>query len=403
MDSLLMNFSRQLSNAFLLALILAALAAAVVLLVVFLAAQRAWQHLRAKKFDALSFKIHERWREMVRGEIPADDWRGNSLQCEILQSIVIQEISAVTDKDRAGLQDFLRKSGLLHRCIERVYNGHGWNRRRAMLALGAMRVPEAIPPLSELLDDWQLDTRMAAVQALGRTGLPEAAEPILETHIVGGLRVPSDPLANALTRCYIDHPPALLPFLRRSLGESRELIARVASELATPTMADEMFLLVEDPSPEVRACAAKALAVAHLPVAIPALAILIRDETWFVRLRAVSALNEILHPRTIPLLLEAIRDSNRMVRMRAAAALTKFEHETAEILQSIVDSRDRYALHDMISALELGGGFEKVMAQLTDPTLHNEAAARLVEALREGSASLWSTRPADPVVESVFP
>ncbi|HWZ56480.1 MAG TPA: HEAT repeat domain-containing protein, partial [Verrucomicrobiae bacterium] len=134
-----------------------------------------------------------------------------------------------------------------------------------------------------------------------------------------------------------------------------------------------------------------------------ALGILIRDSVWFVRLRAVSALNGIPHPRTIPPLLEAICDSNRLVRIRAAAALSKFEHETTEILQSIVDSRDRYALHAMISALELGGGFKKVMAQLTDPALHDEAAARLVEALREGSASLWSTRPADPVVESVFP
>ena len=403
MDSSLMNFSQQINDAFLLVFVLAALAAAATLLLVFLGVRRAWQHFRTKQFDALSFKIHQRWREMVRGEIPAEEWRSDSLQCEILQSIVIHEIGAVTDKDRAGLQDFLRNSGLLDRCIERVYDSHGWSRRRAMLALGAMGVPEAIPPLSELLDDWQLDTRMAAVQALGRTGLPEAAEPILETLMVGGLRVPSDPVTNALTRCYMDEPRALLPFLRRSQAESRELIARVASELATPAMADEMVLLAEDPSPEVRACTAKALTVAHLPVAIPALAILVRDETWFVRLRAVSALNEIPHPRTIPLLLEAIQDPNRLVRLRAAAALSKFEREATEILQSIVDSRDRYALHDMISALELGGGFRKVMAQLTDPDLHNEASERLVEALREGSGSLWSTRPADPVIGSVFP
>jgi len=61
MDSLLMNFSRQLNDVFLLALVLAALAAAVVLLLASLAARRAWQHFRTKQFDALSFKIHERW------------------------------------------------------------------------------------------------------------------------------------------------------------------------------------------------------------------------------------------------------------------------------------------------------------------------------------------------------
>jgi len=402
-DPILTSFSQQMNTAFLLTVILVAVAAGIVLLLLFLLAGHAWRHFRVRRFDALSIKIHGQWREIVKGEIPAQEWRKDSLQCEIVQSIVIQEISAAPDKDRAGLQEFLRKSGLLDRCIDRVYGGHGWSRRRAMLALGAMRMPEAILPLSEAMDDWQLDTRMAAVQALGRTGLAAAAEPILETYMVGGLKVPTDPVANALVRCYKDQPEAVLPYLLRSLGESRELLARVASELATPGMADEMILLAEDPRPEVRACAARALAIAPLPVAIPALANLARDDTWFVRLRAVSALNQIPHPRSIPILLEAVRDSNRLVRMRAAAALAKFEHETVEILQSIVDSRDRYALHAMISALELGGGFEKVMAQLADPMLRDEAASLLLHSLREGAAGLWTTRPADPVVESVFP
>ena len=221
--------------------------------------------------------------------------------------------------------------------------------------------------------------------------------------MIGGLKVPASPIENALVRCFLDKPEALLPYLRRSQGESRELLARVAAELATPMMADEMIVLAADSQPEVRASAAKALAFAPLPLAIPALGDLARDEVWFVRLRAATALSQLFHPRTIPLLLEAVRDSNRLVRVRAATALAKFERETVEILQNVVDSRDRYALHAMISALELGGGFEKVMAELADPMLHDEAAAHLLTAIREGSTGLWSTRPADPVVESVFP
>jgi HEAT repeat protein len=403
MGSILRNFSQMLNTAILLAVILAAISIGIALLCIFLMARHAWQHFRIRRFDALSLKIHGQWRKIVRGEIPAAEWRSNSLECQIVQSIVIQEIGAATDKDRAGLQEFLRASGLVDRCIERVRRGRGWSRRRAMLALGAMRLPEAIAPLSEALDDWQLDTRLAAVQALGRTGLAEAAEPIIDTYMVGGPKVPAGPAANALVRCYMDQPEALLPYLRRSLGETRELLARVASELATQGMTDEMVLLAEDPLPEVRACAAKALAIAPLPQAIPALANLVRDEVWFVRLRAVSALNQILHPRAIPILLEAMRDSNNLVRLKAAAALAKFEHESVDILQSIVDSRNREALRAMISALELGGGFEKVMAQLGDPMHRDEATALLLSALRAGSASLWSLRPADPVAESVLP
>jgi HEAT repeat protein len=168
-------------------------------------------------------------------------------------------------------------------------------------------------------------------------------------------------------------------------------------------MADEILILAEDPEPEIRASAARALAAMPLPIAIPMLATLIRDEAWFVRLRATSALNQILHPRVIPILLEAIRDSHRLVRIRAATALAKFEHETMDILQNVVDSRDQYALHAMISALELGGGFGNVLAQLADPDQHNEAAASLLDALREGSAGLWSMKPVDRAVEAVFP
>jgi HEAT repeat protein len=382
--------------------ILAALGG-IAMLLVFLVARRSYRQHRIRRYDALAFKIHKQWREIVRGDVPAETWREDPMQCEILQSIVIQEISAATDKDRVGLQEFLRASGLIDVCIEKVQGGHGCARRRAMLGLGAMRVPEAIAPLSEALDDWQLDMRMAAVNGLGRTSLAEAAEPIIESLMVGGLKVPADPISNALVRCFMDHPEALLPYLRRSQGEPRELLARVASEIATAEMADEMLVLAADPRPEVRASAAKALAAAPLPLAIPALANLARDEVWFVRLRAATALNEICHPRTIPILLEAVRDPNRLVRIRAAAALSRFEGDRVVILQSVVDSRDRYALHAMISALEIGGGLGKVMAELSDPLLRDETAERLLEALREGAAGLWSTRPADPVVESVFP
>jgi HEAT repeat protein len=382
--------------------ILAALGG-IALLLLLMMVRRAFRNYHHKKYDSLSFKMHQQWRDIVRGDIPPQKWRGNMLKCEIVLSIVNQEISAGVDKDRAGLQDFLRSSGLVDFGIRKVHERSGWARRRAMLALGSMRVPEAIAPLSEALDDWQLDTRMAAVQSLGRTNLAEAAAPIIEMYMVGGLKVPTDVVINSLIFCFKDCPEALLPYLRRSQRESRELLARVAGEIATPAMADDMIAMAADPNPEVRASAAKALAVAPLPLAIPALGDLARDEVWFIRLRATTAISQIPHPRTIPILLEAVRDSNRLVRIRAAAGLAKFQHETVDILRSIVDSHDLYALHSMITALELGGGFEKVLAELADPILHDEAASRLLSSLREGAASLWSSRPADRVVESVFP
>src|ERR1019366_1580112 len=157
MDSILSTLPRH-DTAFLLACTILAVLGGIAILMVFLMVRRAIRHIRIQRFDALSFKIHKQWREIVRGDIPAEVWRRDSMQCEIMQSIVIQEISAATDKDRAGLQEFLRLSGLVDLCIRKVHEGHGWSRRRAMLALGAMRVPEAIAPLREALDDWQFHT-----------------------------------------------------------------------------------------------------------------------------------------------------------------------------------------------------------------------------------------------------
>src|SRR3984893_4348360 len=239
----------------------------ITMLLVFLLGRRALREHRIRRYDELALKIHNHWRDMVKGGAPADTWRKEPMRSEIVQSIVIQEIGVATHKDRAGLQDFLRSTGLIDLCIEKVKGGHGWARRRAILALGAMRVQEAIAPLAEALDDWQLDTRMAAVQGLGRTGLAEAAEPMIEMFMVRGLKVPLDPVTDALVRCYVDRPAAILPFLRRSQGEPRELLARVASEVAIAEMADEMIILAEDPLPEVRSAAAKALAEAPLPLA----------------------------------------------------------------------------------------------------------------------------------------
>jgi HEAT repeat protein len=403
MDSILMILAQLGHEFFLIGGVLVALIGTA-LLALFLTARRALRHYRAQRFDALASTLHKQWREIVRGDVPVNEWRGDAVKCEIIQSIVIQEIGSAVGEDRAGLQEFLRTSGLIERCIQQIHDGRGWERRRrTMLALGAMRVPEAIAPLAELLNNWQRSTRMAAVQSLGCTATPEAAAPIIELLMIGRLKVPPRSVENALLHCFMDCPEALLPHLRRSLGESRELLARVAAEIASPAMADEMIVLAGDPQPEVRASAAKALVFAPLELAIPALGDLARDEVWFVRLRAATALSHLFHPRTIPILLEAVRDSNRLVRIRAAAALAKFEYKAVEILQNVVQSRDRYALHAMISALDFSGGFEKVMAELADPSHHDEVASRLLSAVREASTAMWNTRPADPVVESVFP
>jgi HEAT repeat protein len=370
-------------------------------LVAFILLRRLRRLLYFRRHDALAFDIRQHWPQILSGGIPAESWRDDPMRRDIVQSIALRQLDAEYPNDRPRLQNFLRESGLLDACIARARRARGWQRRQALVELGSMRMPESIPTLAGALDDRDFETRIAAIRGLGRTHLRQAAEPILERLLSSGLKVSPHPIANALVRCCREHPDALLPYLLQAKGEARELLARVAGEIANPRMADEMVILAGDPLPEVRASAARALAIAPLPLALPAIAGLASDPVWFVRLRAIAALDEIRHPRTIPILLGALRDSNRVVRLRSAAALAQFVRDRRQILERIVDLHDRYALHAMISALELGGNFADVIEELSDPERHDAAARRLLEALREGAAGLWNLTPPDPRLEKV--
>lgn len=365
-------------------------------LVLYIVARRVRRRRYFRRHDALAFKVRRDWPNILNGAIPADSWREDPMQRDIVQSVALMQMDIVNSNERRKLQDFLRQNGVLDACIDRARKGRGWQRRQALTTLGSMGLPEAIPTLADGLESRDFETRIAAVRGLAHTQLSRAADPILDRLMSTGLRVSSHPVSNALIQCCREHPEELLPYLREAQGEARELLARVAGEIANPKMADEMVLLAGDPLPEVRASAARALASAPLPLALPAVTGLARDAVWFVRLRAIAALDDLRHPRGIPILLEALRDSNRLVRLRAAVGLAQFVRDRRQILERIVEVHDRYALHAMISALELGGDFADVIEELSDPERHDAAAARLLEALREGAAGLWDARASDP-------
>jgi HEAT repeat protein len=373
----------------------------IVALLLFIVIRRARRRSYFRRHDFQAFTIRKQWREILGGAVDSAFWREDPMRRAIVQDFLLRELDTASPKDRSRFQEFIRANGLLDACIEQARKGRAWQRRNALVTLGATLMPEAIPALAEALDDRQLETRLAAVRGLGRTGLTQAAKPLLERLMMDGLNIPVHPISNALPRCCEEHPEVLLPYLRRAKGEVREILARIAAEIALPEMADEMIVLAGDPLPEVRASAARALTVVPLPLALPALAGLARDAVWFVRLRAVASLDAVRHPRAIPILLEALRDSNRFVRLRAAAALSEFIKERTHILENVVDTHDRYALHAMISALELAGDFGKVVEDLSDPSQHDAAATRLLDALREGAANLWTAEPVDPVAEKV--
>jgi len=227
---------------------------------VFLMGRRVIHSFRIRRYDELAFKIHNQWREIVRGGVPIETWRKDPMQCEIVQSIVIQESGAATDKDGQGCKKFLRASGLIDLCIEKVKEGHGMV--EAASHSGAGRCACRSESLHYLKFPMTGSSRRDGRGARpGRTELAEAAEPSSRrswSAASSAARSGHQCAAALLPRS----PAAILPFLRRRKG-SRANCWRAWRANWPPRDGREMIVLAEDPRPEVRAAAAKALSLAR--------------------------------------------------------------------------------------------------------------------------------------------
>ncbi len=356
--------------------------AGIVLLITFIVARRWYRGYYFAQLSERTFVLRSQWNDILTGKIPARSWRLKRLDCEIVESMLLDGLElAALPQEVPPLLNCLRSSGLLDMRIRLARTERSWKRRAALIALGRTRAPEAVPALAEALDAPDEETRIAAVRGLGHTELPQAAVPILDCLIEGNRPVPEHVLKNALVGCCHGSPSVLLRYLRRSRGKPRELLARILAELATAELGEDLILLATDPDPEVRASAARAMGSAQPSFALPVLSVMMNDPEWFVRLRAVVALAAVNHSGRVRPLLRALCDSNRFVRQRAAWALTQIGTNLENILSQVVDTQDNYALQAFISELERSGAIENLTRALDKGMEHDEARDILLETL----------------------
>jgi hypothetical protein len=355
--------------------------AGIALLIGFIVLRRWYRGRYFQKRNERAFILRGMWDDILTGRVPAARWRFKPLDCEVVESILLDTIEIATPEELPRLLACLRVSGLLDMRIFEARARRGTSQRMALVALGRTRAPEAIPALAEGLEADAAETRIAAVRGLGRTGLLEAAIPMLDLLVSNTLRAPEHAIKNALLNCCRPDPHLLVRYIPQSSGPARELLARVLGELATPDLGDELLVLATDRLPEVRASAARALGNAQPAFALSVLSVLAADPEWFVRLRAVVGLSNFAHPETVRPLLLALCDPNRHVRQRAAWALAHREPELESIFDQVVGTRDRYALEAFVSELERSGGFEKVVQAIQDRSPAESAASILLKGL----------------------
>ena len=357
-------------------------------LIAFIAARR-WH--RARYFRRLSERtlaLRSQWNGIIDGTVCPRTWRLNRLDCELVESMLLDSIEAANAEQLPVLLACLRSSGLLDLRIHQARNGVGSRQHSALVALGRTRAVEAVAALADALDFPATETRIAAARGLGRTGLPQAAVAILDHLLSGGLPIPEYTVKNALANCCRHSPQTLLPYLKHADGPARTIVARVLAELATPALGEDLIVLATDGDAEVRASAARAMGVSQVSFALPVLSVLVRDQEWFVRLRAVVALSSIQEPGRIRPLLHALCDSNRYVRQRAAWALSQMGSHLEQILYQVVDTQDSYALQAFVSELERTGATERLLEVLHKSGDSAAAAQILLQAIANSRKEL---------------
>jgi len=362
------------------ALVLKAIVAAIVangLLLGFILFRRTYRKRYFAKRDARVFELRQDWDRLVSGKIPYETWRQKSFDRRIVESIALDALEGAGAEESAQLLKFLRESGLIEKRIFEARKLTGWQRMRALVALGQTRALEGISALAEGLRDRDLEIRLAALRGLGRTAAPQAAEEILAWVGEKGLCVPALPLQSALIQCCAERPQMLIPYVQHAVGPLREVLGRVLGEVATPSLSLDLLQFVGDDLDELRAAAARAMAHAERGLAFDVLNELVGDPVWFVRLRAIISLGGLCEPRAIPDLIRGLTDSHRLVRLRAAEALVKLKTEMAPIFQKVIETQDRYGLQAYLSALENAGLRGKLEQELrvSTPGSENEKSS----------------------------
>jgi HEAT repeat protein len=372
--------------------------AGISVLLIFVTARRWWRARYFARRDRQSFFARQHWNELVSGAIPASTWRFDPLACEVMETMLLDSIEVSTPEESSRLVRCLRRSGLIDSRIEQARTAEGWQRWRALVALGRTRAPEALPALADALDSSDMETRIAAVRGMGKLARAEAVAPMLERFCEGRLMAPYV-LKNALLNCCAAKPGVLLPYLSSVAGTQRELVAQVLAEVANPAMADDLLVLAGDPSAEVRAAAARALSRADPQIAIPPLAELARDSESSVRLRAVVALKSFSEKDATAVLIRSLGDHNRLVRQRAAWSLMCSRETIAKLLPQVIENGDNYGLQAVVAELDRSGRFSDVLGEVSREA--GTDAERLASALREARARLALEAGNEPEKEKV--
>lgn len=340
------------------------------------------RYFRRRDAHALFMRTH--WDRIVRGEIAPARWSFDPVARGVVEEMVLERLDTSSGEELERLRALIRVSGLLDGQIDQVRRCRGW-RRKALLTLGRMQLPECVPVLSEALEDLRDGVVVDAIRALGRVGNADAGEAIVKRLSRSAVTCPAQALESALANCYKNDPSGLMELVLTANDAMRPAIARALAAVARPGMQGNFLALASDPLADVRASAARIFALARPAGAFSTLTKLAGDPEWFVRLRTMVALGDLHDPAAITVLLSGLCDINRLVRLRAASALAGVDGHEQGILHLVTLTKDRYALQVLVSEMQRAGAFSRMVEALATDSQRASAESGLRMAIAGGA------------------
>jgi HEAT repeat protein len=291
-----------------------AFVAVALLLLIVLAIRRIVLVRRGRQYAAAEKRVRPLAIALVEGQ--AAEPRRSSTDQVVLAEVLGRFSRKLTGAAEERIADYFRGSDALAPALRELRSRRAWRRAAAAYRLGDMACAEVAPALLTALDDRKRAVRAAAARSLGRLGVLDAVQPLVEALV--SARVPNGVAGQAL----VELGPAAVPELRAIAGHpSWRLRSTALALLGLVGDSSDSALAVgalEDPSAEVRAAAAGALGRVGVAAAEPALRSALDDRIPFVRAQAAASLGAIGSAAALPRLLEMAR-TDRFRPARAAA------------------------------------------------------------------------------------
>lgn len=243
-----------------------------------------------------------------------------------------------------------------------------WTRVAAAHALGALRLSAGMPALVRAMDDPDTEVGYAAADAISKIDLPEGGDAILQRISVKP-HLNNARLAALIEAMTCDFTEVFRTHLKRTDNQALFWTAALVGQKEVFDLVVEIRPLLSAADANVRAAACECIGELKIPLTDRWLAPLVKDQYWFVQSHAAKALGELRAAWAVDDLVELVYSDEWWVRQNAADALVKIGRDSAEAVERVLWSDDRFARNTAVEILERIGWIHMLLdrAVRSDP------------------------------------